>query len=441
MIKLKYIFIIFFFVSCSEVSMLTKQSKRYYENKQYYLSLQAACNALSLDVTYKKAILNILKVFPEYVENNLNEIKKLNEESSIFVDENTVVIKKKIIELYTDIEKFQNKIQKFKINIDIHDYTEEIKLAKSVYETSLKEAADFCYKKGDYFVKLGGIDNNKTAAKWYKKTNNYISNYKDANNKYNKAKSAGLKRIAILPFENVTKNLNYDFISESIAEGITKDLINDKEASEFVEIITRQYLNTIISEQKLQYNGLFDEKKSVQIGKIAGINELLVGKITNVIVDPGQITSNSYKIINDHYLEGYKKVKNSKGEWVKGDPIYSTHEGYVTKYLYKASAKIQCSYSFIDIETGKVKTSQEEVGQFDIENIWGKFAGSEKVFESSSGNVVLDLIANIASKPNAVDYQLCHRPEPYKPTMNELLDKALQSLKQKINEKILLYAK
>ena len=51
-------------------------------------------------------------------------------------------------------------------------------------------------------------------------------------------------------------------------------------------------METVIKEQALSQSGIIDESMAVEVGKILGVNEILSGQITQIIVSPGETTRN-----------------------------------------------------------------------------------------------------------------------------------------------------
>jgi len=79
--------------------------------------------------------------------------------------------------------------------------------------------------------------------------------------------------IAVVPFENLNKDSSLDWLTVGIPETITVSLLTVKEIS----LIERTQLRKIMEEQKLQSSGMVDEKTILNIGKLAGVNVLVIG--------------------------------------------------------------------------------------------------------------------------------------------------------------------
>lgn len=86
-------------------------------------------------------------------------------------------------------------------------------------------------------------------------------------------RAAGLKRIAVLPFKHDRPGLS----------GKIETLLSQKrlDGKPYFTIINRKDIRQIIREQKRQYSGLLDEKKSVELGNLLGAQALITGNITS----------------------------------------------------------------------------------------------------------------------------------------------------------------
>jgi curli biogenesis system outer membrane secretion channel CsgG len=86
-------------------------------------------------------------------------------------------------------------------------------------------------------------------------------------------RAAGLKRIAVLTFKHDTPGLS----------GKIETLLSQKRLDEkpYFTIINRKDIRQIIREQKRQYSGLLNEKKSVELGNLLGAQALITGNITS----------------------------------------------------------------------------------------------------------------------------------------------------------------
>lgn len=80
-------------------------------------------------------------------------------------------------------------------------------------------------------------------------------------------------RIAVLPFENLGKQKEYQWISEGIADALSQSL----SCVSSLRMIERTRLGQIMEEQSLSMTGVIDDAKMIQTGKLTSANCLLSG--------------------------------------------------------------------------------------------------------------------------------------------------------------------
>ena len=87
--------------------------------------------------------------------------------------------------------------------------------------------------------------------------------------------------IAVLPFENITKNPEEDWLAQGLAEQITTGL--GKISS--LKVVERIQMEKILTEQNFQMSDIADQNSSVKIGQVLSAGKLLVG---------------SYQVVNEN---------------------------------------------------------------------------------------------------------------------------------------------
>jgi TolB-like protein len=85
--------------------------------------------------------------------------------------------------------------------------------------------------------------------------------------------SAAKHSVAVLPFENITKDQKLDWLSMGISETITNDLVGLDE----IVVVERLQLMRVMKEQNFHLTGAVDEKTVVHIGRLIGADILVVG--------------------------------------------------------------------------------------------------------------------------------------------------------------------
>src|SRR5262245_15128209 len=91
------------------------------------------------------------------------------------------------------------------------------------------------------------------------------------------------KRVAILDFEYQTVHQYvYDVFGSDvdIGKGITNMLVTDLVRNGTYSVVERQALDKILSEQNFQQSGRADASTAAQIGKLLGVDAVIMGSIT-----------------------------------------------------------------------------------------------------------------------------------------------------------------
>jgi len=89
----------------------------------------------------------------------------------------------------------------------------------------------------------------------------------------------GKKKIAVIEFSDLEGNVTQ--FGKYLAEELITRLFRTKK----FEVVERQLLNKVLSEQKLGITGLIDDKSAIAIGKILGVDAIVSGTITDFVTD------------------------------------------------------------------------------------------------------------------------------------------------------------
>src|SRR5437899_1177032 len=80
-------------------------------------------------------------------------------------------------------------------------------------------------------------------------------------------------RVAVLDFENLTRDRSLDWLSAGIAETLTTELSRSRN----FRLVERRRLGDVLQEIKLSRSGFVDPATAQRIGKLAGADTILVG--------------------------------------------------------------------------------------------------------------------------------------------------------------------
>lgn len=85
-------------------------------------------------------------------------------------------------------------------------------------------------------------------------------------------------RIIILPFKNITRNVEDEWLSDSFAESLTMGLLH----VDALHLIERSQLQQVMKEQQFAQTGYIDESSAPQLGKLLGAKVVVLGSYQKV---------------------------------------------------------------------------------------------------------------------------------------------------------------
>jgi len=378
-----FLFVLVFFGSSIYAQShreLTKDAEKAYESQRFDEAVFLSINALMKEPTFSKVIEVLQLALPAAIRTNEGKIAQLKESTASFSGDNTVEDCQEIVQRYNTLIKINDNLLNLPViqpkkggpvKFETKSYNSELREAKDALMANKELAAEQHYQSGLDLLKISDIEKSKAAAKEFKKALSFVPDYKDASSMYEQARKLGIKRIAIIPFENKSGKNQYGAIGEMMTDQIITDLIQNKTAMEFVEIISRDQLQQVMQEQNLGSSGIISENSAIELGKVLGVNELLIGQITQITSSETSTTSKVYK--NENTI--YSKQGNYQ--------VYAE----VTEYQKGASASINGSYKIIDVKTAKMITGDSFKKDYSFLSHWGTFRGDEQALSYSSRNL------------------------------------------------------
>jgi hypothetical protein len=151
-------------------------------------------------------------------------------------------------------------------------------------------------------------------------------------------------KIAVLPFE-----IGASGVPPDAATGIADMLVTALVKTKAYDVVEREQLQKILSEQKFGMSGLVDASTAVQIGKMIGVKKILTGKITQM---------------------GLKKAS--------------------AIFFDISTATVSIDLRMINVETGVVEYAESATGDERLvslpKDVWGVHAG----IQSFDGSVFVD---------------------------------------------------
>ena len=403
---------------------LMKLAENSYQANDYTAALQAAVRALKLKPDYEKAQNSVLTFFNAAVEKRKNNIKGLEATTHKFKWDDIVADYQGLIEINNLVKYLPplvHKQTKQPITFDIKDYSDQLGKA-------LENAAEAHYQEGILIAdSADDVDTQKRAAKEFKMVERFVQGYKDAQSRYEKSRSAGIKRVAIIPFEDKSGNRrqlygtpSYGAISEAVTDAVVSNILGDPSAVEFLQLISRDEVERVLNEQNLSLTGILDEGTAQNIGEILGVHEIVTGQINQIIYSAPQTISSRYR--------QEAKIRVRRGTYIdekgKEQPRYVDVpvSAIVTKYQRRGSAAISGSYKIINVRTAQIMQSNAFSPKYVFEGVWGKLDGDKRALNRESE-------------------RLCSMSEPFTPSQQEMVLEAQKKLISELSLAIKNYAR
>ena len=139
---------------------------------------------------------------------------------------------------------------------------------------------------------------------------------------------AAKKTIAVMPLENVS-----GYSDQRVAELMTEQLLVAIHSSGSYTVVERTQMGTVIKEQGFQ-NLMTDPNKATELGKLAGSDYTLVGKVTMAVVGDNPAA----------------KTASALGNAFGLGQIGQMADGFVKKF----KSRVQLEVRFVDVQTGEI---------------------------------------------------------------------------------------
>lgn len=422
-LTLMYVFL--FLTGCaSKHGKLMKSAQTNYQAKQYEAALRDTVEALKLKPNYDKAQDVVTTFFNAAVEVRETEIEILEATPDPFKWDGIVAEYNGLIELNNLVKSLPStalvhKKTKQPIIFNTKDYTTQLSKAS-------EKAAEVHYQEGVHIAASSDdVDTQKRAAKEFKKAEEFVPGYKDASDRYERSRRAGVKKMAILPFEDRSgKAQFYGMLLESIADQIIDSLLNDPSATEFLELISRDQLERNMREQRLDLTEIVDEQTAANLGEILGVHEIVIGEITKILYVPERTKGNTVTRTGTVRVESGTETYTDKEGKIKTRKTYADEKvsARFTHYTKESSASIIGSYQIIDVQTAGVRDSGDFDEKSEFKTEWGEFAGNEKALKKS-------------------DKELCKVEETFAPIEDEMISDVANMLSNQLAEYFREYAR
>lgn len=398
----------------------TASAKRAYTAGDYDKAVLDLVVALKSKPTYEKALNLIPDAFKQSVAAHNRGLEAANMSLDPFKWDEIVAHYEGLDQVNVAVSQLpilRHKKTGIEVTFTIESYIVQLADARP-------RAAEGHYQSGLTLSASGDdIQVQKKAALEFKAAQRYVANYKDSASRYDASRKAGMKRIAVMPFEdNSGKAGEYGDISSVIVDDIIRAVMNDAEAMEFLELISREQLQTVLTEQDLGMSGAMDESTVVEVGKLLSVHEILTGKISLISYAP-PTSGNSTRNVTKNVVIKTEKYKDEKGK-TKEKNIYGDVKASVTTYTTSSHAEISGSFTVVDVKTSRILRTESFTGTADFSHKWATYSGDSRAL-SSITKLLIALNANSKVAPAAT----------------EMVNRAGKDLARSLAEKLKEYAR
>lgn len=201
------------------------------------------------------------------------------------------------------------------------------------------QLAEQHYNKGrDYY----NFADYKTALAELEQSLNYQPDHAGVVDLYEKVKSKLTVRMAIFPFETLRLDNKFGRI---MSDKILTDAFSKK--TKLIQFLERDNLQKIFEEQALSQTGVIDENTAVEVGKVSGVNTIVMGTVTLV---SNQITGPTRRTLTEQYDKKYRDVKGVERK--------KKESFNYTEIEKERKVEVSISYRLISVETGEILYSE-----------------------------------------------------------------------------------
>ncbi len=413
-------FVIMSLTACaffSEYGKLERNAREAYGRADYDTAVFMLARSLQINQDYAKSQTLVADAFLMANRMHANRIKELEGSSAEFKYDDLTREYQSLVNLHDAVKNLppiRHPKTAAVLEFKIVNYASQLAEAKEL-------AAESHYNSGARLAQSGTMADQKAAAKEFKKALSFVAEYKDASDRYAVSRKAGIKRIAVFPFEDLSgKRKRYGAVEELVVDQMVTSIMKDQSATEFLELISRNQLDRVISEQKLGLSGMVNEESAMEVGAILGVHEIITGKITQIIYSPVQTVHRDYKEANKIVVKT-EKYKDKAGK-TKTRKVYADVEARVRHYTRSTKAVIKGSYKIVDVRTAKLVKSEAFEGKADFSTEWVTFKGDERALKHHTS-------------------KLARKGEAIAPVAEEMVSRAASDLANSLSATLKIYAR
>lgn len=235
-----------------------------------------------------------------------------------------------------------------------------------------------------------------------------VDPYKESSNYLDKIRERAV-RIAIV--ENGQNKLSKE---EKLRSNLLTEIIRLE--NPLIRIFNRENLDQLIDEQKLGLTGLLDEQSAADLGKIMGVEMMLLTRVLNYNLSDGINSSQNKTAYKASQRRVYDAVTQTTN-YVK-DYLPITYQ----EYIVHRKLEVSFQYQLIDIATAEILTGNTIYETYETTVRYATYSGDPNTLYPSDGSVIYTKGRERANFLNLFTQKTTF-PEPE--TMNIEMQKAL----------------
>ena len=338
----------FVLVSCAASGPHVDAFKRAaYNNGKDDKAIEEALKALKIKPDYQPAIDFLNKTFDDVIaaKNDTIAMFKKRDDPNPKRWDKIVYMEERKAEYAKQLKLIARRNDKLKLSVDVDP--NDIKVARD-------SAAASHYAAGLEKMNERGKAAQQVAAVHFRKAFTYHADYEDSKQLYAECKKRGTIRVAVDPFNN-------DY-SGRMDAALIAELQKNKEASEFLQFLTRADLDRVLEEQTLSSSGDFQNSEGEDMmGKLRSAEFLIAGSIEKYVCSDDekgverdrQEKENSARVkIGSH--QECEIMKNGKRRCYNVSDYDNVYATIITDSLTK-KASTSGAIQILDFATGEIK--------------------------------------------------------------------------------------
>ena len=377
-----------------------KSAKNYHKQRNFYKAAIYSSKSLKQNANNKKALYLFEKSYESALELNKTKIKNFEKIESDSKWPKLYYVYDELKSLSEELESIQSITMSYGLNLLPQDYSEELNRLGPL-------SAEYHYKRGLEYRKKRDKQSQKNAANEFMLAQEFVPSYKNSKQMYEEARAAALITLLIRPFEGKQNLVNY--IRDQLM------MVQSKKSKEFLKIITRDQMVSILEEQRLQLSGMVNDNQIGEIGELSAANHILSASLVTTHKSPEKIVTKdivqekNVVVSKTKYLDDNEEEKTSELK----ENVYAT----VNYFKKSAESNLSLTYQITDVNSGQLIYSNTVKTNSKFFHEWATYKGDKRALSSKYKN-------------------LCRYEEEFAPSKSELHMLAAQKLPKKLMKKI-----